>query len=167
MFERVLVPLDGSQLGGRALPYAIEIAKRFGGEVMLLQIIHPVEFTVLPVRGKARTRPATAQSIIEPAEALDKRNLARAKRYLGKKCKEVTAQGATGSYYAVLGDLLRNPAKDIIRFCRKESVDLVVMTTSGKSSVKRALLGSVTDEVIREAGLPVLAIRPQRQRTKK
>jgi nucleotide-binding universal stress UspA family protein len=68
-----------------------------------------------------------------------------------------------GSYFTVLGE----PAKAIIKFCQEESVDLVVMTTSGKSGLKRAFLGSVADEVIREPGIPMLAIRPMRRGKKK
>jgi nucleotide-binding universal stress UspA family protein len=55
----------------------------------------------------------------------------------------------------------------IIRFYREKSVDLVVMITCGKSGLKRAFLGSLADEAIREPSIPALAIRPRRQRTKK
>jgi nucleotide-binding universal stress UspA family protein len=53
------------------------------------------------------------------------------------------------------------PAEAIIEFCQKEAISLVIMTTTGKSGLKRALLGSVTDRVIREPGFPVFAIRPE------
>ena len=58
------------------------------------------------------------------------------------------------------------PAKSIIEFCQKEGVDLVVMTTHGRNGLKRAFVGSIADEVIRESGVPVLVIRPQRRRKK-
>lgn len=162
MFEKVLIPLDGSRFSGRALPYAIEIAKRFGGKVILLQVVHPTPVTVPTAGGDAMVSSATIQAIEQSAKAQDKRNIAHANRYLSSKLQEVNTTGASGTYHVVLGE----PANAIISFCQKESVDLVVMTTSGKSGLKRAILGSVADEVIREPGIPVLAIRPERRRKK-
>ncbi|MDD5287585.1 MAG: universal stress protein [Dehalococcoidales bacterium] len=163
MFDRILVPLDGSQFSGRALPYAMEIAKRFGGEVMLFQVVNPTPLVMSSAGNDAMLSPTATELVIESAREQDKRNIAKAKRYLTIKLREVKARGVSGTYHAVLGD----PAKAIIRFCQKESVDLVVMTTSGKSGLKRAFLGSVTDKVVREPGIPVLAVRPKSHRAKK
>ncbi len=99
--------------------------------------------------------PTATQLFVKSAREQDKRDITHANRYLKKKLREVTKHGAIGSYHAALGE----PAKAIIKFCQDESVDLVVMTTSGKSGFKRAIVGSVADEVIREPGIPVLAIR--------
>lgn len=158
MFERILVPLDGSRFSGRALTYAIEIAKRFNSEVSLIEVVTPTT----PEQVTSLSAEAT-QIAKEAAQSQDRRHIERAKRYLSKKLQEVTAHGARGSYHTVLGD----PAKTIIGFCQKESVGLVIMTTSGKGRLKRAILGSVADEVVRESGIPVLAIRPKKRRTQK
>jgi len=56
-----------------------------------------------------------------------------------------------------MGDI----ARSIIEFIEKENTDLVVMTTHGKSGLRRAVMGSIADVVIRESGKPVLVIRPQ------
>ena len=47
MFERILVPLDGSRLSTKALPYASEIAKKFDAELVLLQVLEPTRPVVL------------------------------------------------------------------------------------------------------------------------
>ncbi|HEY92485.1 MAG TPA: universal stress protein [Dehalococcoidia bacterium] len=60
------------------------------------------------------------------------------------------------SYDVVIGD----PAQSIMEFDKKERMDLIVMSTHGKSGLKRAIMGRVADAVIRDSGKPVLVIRP-------
>jgi len=165
MFEKILIPLDGSRFSALAVPYALEIAKRFGSEVLFLQVVSPSPLALTStLSGESIMTSADATKIvIETASLQDKKNLARAKRYLRKKFIDVTSMGISGSYHAVLG----YPAQVIIEFCMNRSVDLVVMTTSGKSGLKRAFLGSVADEIIRQPGIHVLAIRPETGRRKK
>jgi len=66
------------------------------------------------------------------------------------------AKGINERYHVIA----RKPAQSILKFSKKEKIDLVVMTTHGKSELKRALVGSVADEVIRTSGKPVLVIKP-------
>ena len=152
MFKRILVPLDGSRLSGRALPYATEMVRCFGGEIILLRVVpsskmSPMETYALP-------------EVIENAEKETKeknnRNLAVARRYLRRNLKQILSQGIKGSQYAIMG----TPAQSIIAFSHKTGIDLIVMTTHGRGGVKRTLLGSVSDEIVRESRLPVLTIRP-------
>jgi len=161
MFKRILVPLDGSRFGARALRYAAEVAQRFGAEVILTQAVVP-EKLVSTTAGVAAGMGSIAATEIAAQAALeeDKRNVARAKRYLSGKVRGIRSQGIEGSYKVVVGD----PAQSIMGFSKKESIDLVVMTTHGKSGLKRAIMGSVADAVIRESGKPVLVIRPQSRR---
>jgi nucleotide-binding universal stress UspA family protein len=159
MFRRILVPLDGSQFSERALPYAIEIARNFDAELMLLKVIRqtPIITSIAPTESGVLASSDTTQIIVETAKQRDERNMDVAHRYLRKEMKKVTVKNINGTYHVVLGD----PAKSITKFCQEKSIDLVVMTTSGKSGLKRAFLGSVADVVIREPGIPVLAIRPE------
>jgi nucleotide-binding universal stress UspA family protein len=55
MFKKILVPLDGSRFSGRALIYASEIAKRFGGELMLFQAVSPTSVVTLSGGGAAQS----------------------------------------------------------------------------------------------------------------
>ena len=155
MFKRILVPLDGSQLSGRALPYATEIAQRFRAEVILLRVVPP---TPIPPMG-AQTLPEVIEKVEKEASEKDRRNVASARRYLQRNLQQLVAHGIRSSQHVVVGA----PAKSIVEFSHGRDVDLVVMTTHGRSELKRALLGSVSDEVIRESGMPVLTIRPQRR----
>ena len=161
MFERLLVPLDGSRFGSRALQYATEVARRFDAEVILIQVVKPA--TPVPATTGMELgmgSPAIAEITMQAALEEDKRNSARAKRYLSGKVRGMKSRDIKASYQVIVGD----PAQSIMEFSKKEYMDLVVMTTHGKSGLKRAVMGSVADAVIRESGKPVLVVRP---RTKK
>ncbi len=162
MFKRILVPLDGSQLSARALPYAFEIAQRFGAEVILLQVVEVPSAVSLAPAGVGISTVAT-ELAKEATQTQERRNIARARRYLSNKLRSITTRGINGSFQVVTGT---SPAKSILEFCKKEGVDLVVMTTSGKGGLKRALLGSVADQLIRDPSVPELVIRPQMERKK-
>jgi len=94
---------------------------------------------------------------VQAALEADKRNAARAKRYLRDKVRSIRSRHTKASYQVAIGD----PAQSIMEFSKKGKIDLVVMTTHGKSGLKRAIMGSIADVVIRESGKPVLVIRPQ------
>ena len=154
MLERILVPLDVSRHSARALPYAIEAARRFDAEVIMVYVVRPA---LVPAHADptAMVGPSGAELIIDSARRQEAETASRARRYLQAKLRSINRAGLRGRYHILLGD----PAEAIIDFCRKESIDLVVMTTTGKSGLKRAILGSVADRVIREPGFPVLVIR--------
>jgi len=156
MFKRLLVPLDGSRFASGALRYATEVAKRFGAEVILIQVIKPTTF-IIDAGGPVGISPAASEIAVQAALEADKRNAARARRYLSGKVRAMRSRDIQSSYRVLTGD----PAHSITEFSEKENIDVVVMTTHGKSGLKRAIMGSVADVVIRESGKPVLVVRPQ------
>jgi nucleotide-binding universal stress UspA family protein len=156
MFKRLLVPLDGSRFASRALRYAAEVAQRFSAEVVLIQVVKPAT-PVVDGGALVGVSPAAAEIAVQAALEADKRNSARARRYLSGKVRAMGSRHIQSSYQVLMGDA----ARSIMEFSERENIDLVVMTTHGKSGLKRALMGSVADVVIRESGKPVLVIRPQ------
>jgi nucleotide-binding universal stress UspA family protein len=106
--------------------------------------------------------PTSSRLAIEAAERENRMNERQAMQYMGKKVKEVAAQGIKADYRVVKGD----PYESIMNICKQEKVDLVVMTTHGKSGLKRAILGSVADKVVRDSRVPVLVIRPKSRKRK-
>ena len=156
MFKRLLVPLDGSPFASQALPYAAEIAQRFGAEVVLVQVVKPATF-IIAAGAPGGVSPAASEIAVQAARETDKRNVARARRYLSDKVRTMTSQRIESSYHVLVGDT----ARSVIEFSEKENIDMVVMTTHGKSGLKRAVMGSIADALIRQSGKPVLAIRPQ------
>jgi nucleotide-binding universal stress UspA family protein len=161
MFKRILVPLDGSRFASRALRYAAEVAQRFGAEIVLIQVIKPAT-SVIDAGAPVGVSVAGSEIAVQAALEADKRNAARARRYLSGKVRAIRSRHIQSSYRVPIGDV----AHSIIEFSEKQSIDLVVMTTHGKSGLRRAVMGSVADLVIRESGKPVLVIRPQRRSRK-
>ena len=156
MFKRIVVLLDGSALAETALPYAIEIARRFEAAIVLIQNLDIV-FPNIPETTDQVNQPDTKLGLlIREAHERDKRMRAAADQYLKSKVEEVEASGVKGSYNL----FTRAPFHSVIEFCQKAGVDLIVMTTHGRGGIKRALMGSTTDKTIRESKIPVLVIRP-------
>ncbi|MBI3943375.1 MAG: universal stress protein [Chloroflexi bacterium] len=145
--RKILVPLDGSPLAEIALPYAISLAQKFHAEVVLLRIftlpLYP--FTVII------DMDATPMLAMEAA-----RN--EAFSYLEQIAPRLRQAGVrTRTVVRCI------PVADgIIDFAQEEEVDLIVMSTHGRSGVGRWLLGSVADRVLRGAAVPVLLIRAPR-----
>jgi nucleotide-binding universal stress UspA family protein len=163
MFERILIPLDGSRFGSQALKNAVEVAKRFNAEIFLLQVVRQA----IPVMASSGITPGTespmsAEISLKVAATQDKENVTRARRYLSRKAQEVRSKGISVSYDVIMGE----PADGIMTFARKHKVDLIVMSSHGKGGLKRAILGSVADEVIRESGKPVLVVRPKTRKSR-
>jgi hypothetical protein len=123
-----------------------------------MQVVKPATPVPTTTGEASGIESSTASKIaVEVALREDKRNATRAKRYLSGKMREMRSQGVKGSYQVVIGE----PAQSIMDFSKEQNIDLVVMTTHGRSGLKRAILGSVADAVIRESGKPVLIVRPK------
>ncbi|MDD4876443.1 MAG: universal stress protein [Dehalococcoidales bacterium] len=159
MFNRILVPLDGSRFASRALRYATELAHRFGAEIILIQVVKPTT-PILATTGMMPgvvESPTLAELTVQAAFTEDRRNTTRAKRYLSGKVRAIKSRDIKTSYQVIVGD----PARVIRELSKKKHIDLVVMTSHGKSGLKRVIMGSVADEVIRESKVSVLIARPR------
>ncbi len=157
MFKKILVPLDGSRFSSRALRYATDVAQRFSAEIILLQVVQPI--TPVPSslgEVPAVESPAAIEIAMNTVLIEEKKKVASAKRYLSGKVRSMKSKDIKASYKVVVGD----PPRSIMSFSKKEHIDLIVMTTHGKTGLRRAIMGSVADVVIRESGKPVLVIRP-------
>ena len=137
-FKKILVPLDGSQRSEEALPAAMQFAEQFDAQVHLLQVAPYVplasSFWETPVVVTKEVEEASKQYLTEVAEKLGK--------------------PANLSIHVTLGA----PSHEIDTFIQQNTIDLVVLTSHGRSGLARAALGSVTDRVI-GAGPPVLVVR--------
>jgi nucleotide-binding universal stress UspA family protein len=145
--KSVVVPLDGSELAESILPSVEEVAKKLDLEVILLRV-YGVPYSASSV-GEGFYDAAQFKTFLATlrAEALEylERKAADLKSHGVKKVSLVTKEG--------LG------ADEIILFARQTSDNLVAMCTHGRSGVKRWMLGSVTETVVRHSGDPVLILR--------
>ena len=146
IFKRIVVPLDGSRLSTQAITYAIEVGKRFEAEIILVHVI--------PSPVSAMTRQITDGESPDP-EDVD--NASYAKRYLMDWDQSIKAQGVKVSFEVMSG----TPAKEILQLSEAQQASLIVMMSHGYGSFKRAIMGSVADEILRHSSTPVLIIKAQ------
>jgi nucleotide-binding universal stress UspA family protein len=136
MLKTILLPLDGSSIAERALPYAATLARRSGGRVVLVEAVEAHPFLGIDL--------SDAQlAVVDRAET----NLQSAKRRLDRE--GVPAEPLT-SY--------DDPVTAILDAANRHCADLIVMSTHGRSGIGRTLYGSVTDQVLRRARVPVLVV---------
>lgn len=160
MFKRILVPLDGSRFGSRALSYASDIAKRYQSKLIIIRVVPPATVVPSSTASEIGVDPTAARIAVQSARIQDRIHVSRARKYLQQKLRAITKQGIEGTYHIAMGE----PGKSIVQYSVEKRVGLIVMMTSGKGGLKRAILGSVADEVTRKAGVPVLLIPKKRQR---
>jgi nucleotide-binding universal stress UspA family protein len=134
-FRRILVPLDGSELAERALPFARSLAHLVGGNLILARVAD----------GRRPFGDPVGAQIKAAAEA---------EAYL-----ERLADGQRAGYVAERSLPYGDPATEIAKLAGERSADLIVMSTHGRSGLGRALLGSVADTLVRRTALPLLLVR--------
>jgi nucleotide-binding universal stress UspA family protein len=143
MFQRVLVPLDGSPRAEQALPVAARIARASGGAVVLLQVV----YSRTPL-GEALTKSAV------DTEAELEAEVAKVTTYLAKVAASADLEGIGVKTEVRLGEV----APTILSFTRVEGIDLVVICSHGETGFKRWTLGSIAQKVARHCTAPVLVL---------
>ena len=150
MYERILVPLDGSKVGETALPYVEGLVSRLSPEpkveVTLFQTVSSL--TQWIVAGEVSTR-------IPYTEKEMKQIKKRAMDYLDRAGEGLRSKGAIVKAKVSTGD----PAEEIIKAADEINADLVTMSTHGRSGLSRWAFGSVTDRVLRGGNRPILMVR--------
>jgi nucleotide-binding universal stress UspA family protein len=142
-YTHILVPLDGSQTAEAALPHAFGLARLHGAKVTLLSVIPPIEGVI-----------ATDAEPIFVDEQLAAKKV-RALQYLNTIRKQRGAEAETTRAAVETGPA----AATILDYAARESVDLVVLATHGRSGVRQWLLGSVAEKVLHAARQAVLLVR--------
>lgn len=145
MFKKILVPLDGSEMAERALEPALALAQPANGEIILLSIPYLKHALVQERSGMGFLLPhqsieLTRKELIEYQEAL------RQSRQL---------PGVELRTKILVGD----EAGAIVDTATSEEVELIVMSTHGRSGLSRWVMGSVTERVLRSSPCPVLVVR--------
>jgi nucleotide-binding universal stress UspA family protein len=155
MFERIMVPLDGSQLAERALPYAAELAQKYHGQLFLLMAVTP---STEILREMATETAVTAPELLtDIAHQRFETESDAAHAYLGRIKAHSTPADLDTRMLVVEG----TPEHVILHEAQEANVSLIVMATHGRSGLGRLVNGSVADAVLRQSEIPVLLIRPQ------
>jgi nucleotide-binding universal stress UspA family protein len=134
--ERILVPLDGSQTAEKVLPHVRRLLRREDSELVFVRAVvpPPVEHAALMVEAAEK---AAEEYLAGLRERFEK---------AGVDVRTVVRVGAPGSV--------------ILEAAKSEKATLIAIATHGSSGVKRLLLGSVAEELVRHSPVPVLAVRP-------
>lgn len=143
MYEKILVPLDGSELAERAVRHAEEIARGTGAEILLLQAVH-IPMPIVPEAVLIAGGKAVEEAAKEAAAYLDR-----------------TAASLRGEGYRVRTMVEeRAPADAILHVADREEVDAIVMCTHGRSGLSRLVMGSVAESVLHATRRPLMLVKP-------
>lgn len=144
MYNKILLPTDGSKNSERAIEHALKIAEHDGAEILVLNVVDSKRLTSLPENALTEESLSAfedhskivTQKVIDIINSIDPDN--------GVKISTLSVEG--------------NPADAILKVADKEDADLIVIASSGKNMVDRFLLGSVTAKTVRHSQIPVLVV---------
>jgi nucleotide-binding universal stress UspA family protein len=147
MYKRIVVPLDGSELAEQALKEATQLSTSLDVPLHLVRVVDTYRTQSLPATGMALDYSMLSELAEEEIED--------AKTYLEAQVRTLGGQGLK-----VTGDVLHGPiARQIVAAADKD--DVIVMSSHGRTGIKRWFLGSVAEEVMRHAECPVLLHRAE------
>ena len=146
MYEKILLPTDGSENSERAAEHAIQLGSKSGAEILVLYVVETPRFMGIRSAEKTELKSKLEQ---EGQKTFD--DISNMLKENGGKCQKdvsLNLKFKEGS-----------PSDIILKTIDEENIDLVVMGTSGKHGLNRFLLGSVAENTMRSAPCPVLVVR--------
>lgn len=147
----ILLPTDFSDCGNYALQYASSLARTFGASIICVHVIEPM----VPSAGySGMTEPLPIADITEQLEDSAERELpklAECEECAGLEVEEVIAHGEAAS--------------EIVRVAKERNVDLIVVSSHGRTGLGRILFGSTAEAIVRHASCPVLVVKPPQEET--
>jgi len=145
ILNKVLVPLDGSKEGEAVISYVEDLASRLKAEVILLKVL-----SISPgIMDEGYGYLSYTEKQMESDRAYARTYFEKVGSRLKQKGIMVTSEVKFGM-----------AAEEIIKLADKMNVDVVAMSTHGRSGVRRWVFGSVADKVLREGDTPLLLVRP-------
>lgn len=135
--QKILVPLDCSQIGETVLPHIMTIARKIGSSVTLLHVNAP------PFRGV----PVMHNEVIKISRQAGE-------TYIKEVCVGLESQGIKADFEVIDG----TPAKTILKYASQHKVDLIAMGTQSSSSIANWIFGSITKKVCERSHVPILAV---------
>jgi nucleotide-binding universal stress UspA family protein len=150
MYKEILVPLDGSDLAGKAVPYARDLAKALGCRVTLIGVVE-TDCVVCPWP----VDPAGVAAVYEAVAEERKAQVNRAREYLEGKAEELRNEGVDATPVVLDGD----PGSVICDYAGSIRADMIVMSTHGRTGIPRWVYGSVAAKVLHGADVPILLVR--------
>ena len=144
--HRILVPTDFSECGNYALSHAASLARTFKASIICLNVIEPI---VPAVGYSGMTEPLPIADIADQLEDSAERELpklAECDECVGLDVEELVVHGEAAS--------------EIVRVATERDVNLIVISSHGRTGLGRILFGSTAEAVVRHATCPVLVVKP-------
>lgn len=146
MYQRILVPIDGSATSGKGLDEAVKLAQLTGAELLLVHVVDQLTFsTGLDPYG------AYAGDLITSMRAAGEAILAKAKAKVQEQGIKVEAR--------LFDNFTSRVSEMLVEQARSWGADLIVIGTHGRRGVSRWMLGSDAEQIVRMAPVPVLLVR--------
>lgn len=146
IFQKILVPLDGSEHSRKALEASIQLAKKLNSKLTLLTVYSATNVSIPEpeLSAKARQSVMTQQNVRDSCEEI----LVEAEQKVRSETIEVGSEVAEG-----------NAVDVIVKKSKEGKFDLIVMGARGLSTLKKIFIGSVSEGVIKKAPCPVLVVK--------
>ncbi len=145
MFKKILIPVDGSEGSWRALNTAVELGKKFGSELHVVNVIQPYNNAAL------LAVPLDHATVSQGNSELEK---------IGDKVLEMAQERLVGYEGETKFTLeVGHPSERIIAIAKKTDVDAIVIGSRGLSGIAEFFLGSVSSKVSQYATVPVLIVK--------
>lgn len=145
MFQRILVPTDGSALAAEAADAAIAFAQALGAEIIALAIAYPKP-VLLSSEGALAAGPDAGEDVLLEQARQHAGQVQAAADKAGVACTALTGYGYS-------------PADEIVETARRRHCDLIFIASHGRRGLSRLIAGSVTQRVLAYAPVPVLVFR--------
>lgn len=144
MYQRIVVPTDGSDLSKKAVQTAVSLARLSGAELRAISVKEPFPYSAL-----SEMQPVPPQEFFDAQE-----RLANARVQAVQDAAKAAAIACKAHTVEAL-----HPWEAILDYARAESADLIVMASHGRRGLNALLLGSETQKVLTHSALPVLVVR--------
>ena len=143
--KKILVPTDFSEHSEHAAAYAVELARQYGANQIHCIHVSDIPADLLATSAYYMTGPS--EQFVEQVRDEGRKGL---DAFVKKNFKDVPVKAVF---------LEGRPFVEIIRYARENEIDLIVISTHGRSGLKHALFGSVAEKVVRKAPCPVLVVK--------
>jgi nucleotide-binding universal stress UspA family protein len=168
VLQKILVPLDGSELAEGVLPYVEEICQRCDPvDVILFQVVPPPSgrsgavFRVIDDDFPTVRLPETAGDVETARHPIYRdQELASLRAEVEASLARAIQRLCDGGVNTRVEMAFGRPADEIVDFAEREKVDMIAMSTHGRSGLTRWIFGSVTDKVLHGTHVPILLVRP-------
>ena len=134
MIKKILAPTDFSDISAKGVEYACQLAKEVGAELILMNIV-----------------------TLDESNLVNRREMEQHKQLLDEFLSQKVGEASSGLNIRKVVEP-GQPDSTVVHWAENESIDLLVMSSHGRSGLSRVLMGSVTEQILRKSPCPVLVV---------